>query len=163
MELNVIPELIDQYREVFEGQVDGHQPWLTEGRKEDGVFATLDSLTAVQALAAPAPGARSAAEHVKHLQYSLDWLHQRMQGQNPEVDWKSSFDLPAGTPAVWKSLKHDLRTAYSQVLAVFQQQRQTSVSEMPSIHLISLSATVSHCAYHLAAIRQLAVVARHRA
>lgn len=155
MNISVMPGLIDLYRETFEGKVGENGPFITDGKPTDAVFETIAPLSFEQAFAAPVPGGKSVAAHVKHLHFSLDLLHQRMQGADPKADWKSSFIVPPASATAWRALQDELRTAYSAVLGVIEQQRQTPVEKMLPLHVVGLAATVAHNAYHLAAIRQI--------
>ena len=162
MHVDVIPTLIDQYRETFEGEVQPGMCWIVDGRRTSALLGTLDSLTAAQAFAAPVPGARSVAAHVSHLRFALDLTARRLRGENPPADWPASFDLPAdASPEQWKSLRHGLRQAYDAVLAFLEGQRAAPPQDWPPINLVGLVATIAHNAYHLGAIRQIAQVVRH--
>ena len=162
MNIDAVPVLIDQYRETFEGEMKPGMCWITDGTRESAVFGTIEALTPEQAFASPAPGARSIAAHAAHLRFALDLTGQRIRGANPPADWASSFDLADATPSGWESLKRDLRRAYDSVLAILQESRGRSVKELPPINLVGLAAMTAHNAYHLGAIRQIAMVVRHR-
>jgi hypothetical protein len=83
MHIEIAPTLINQLRETMEGA--SGPTWIVDHRADAGVFGVIDSLGAEQALRPIAPGHRSIAEHVKHLQFSLALTHQRMQGQDPKA------------------------------------------------------------------------------
>ena len=162
MHVDVIPTLIDQYRETFEGEVRPGMCWIVDGRRNSALLGTIESLTAPQAFASPVPGARSIAAHVAHLRFALDLTLRRLNGENPPADWPASFDLPDDrSPAAWESLRRDVRTAYEGVLEFLERQRAAPPQDWPPIHLVGLTATIAHNAYHLAAIRQIAQVVRH--
>ena len=164
MQVDVIPTLIDQYRETFEGEVQPGMCWIVDGRRTSALLGTLDALTPSQAFASPVPGARSVAAHVAHLHFALDLTLRRLNGENPAADWPASFELAEDmSPAAWERLRRDLRAAYDGVLAFLERRRDTPSQDWPPIHLVGLSATIAHNAYHLAAIRQIAQVVRHRA
>ena len=163
MQIDLIPTLIDQYRETFEGEVQPGMNWITDGRRETTVLGLIDGLSPEQAFATPpgrTRGARSIAAHVEHLRFSLDLLFERMQGKDPPADWGHSFDVPAASPEAWVTLRRELRRAYDAVLGVLQQARGTPVGEMPPIHVAGLAATIAHNAYHLGAIQQMAKAIR---
>jgi hypothetical protein len=162
MNIDAVPTLIDQYRETFEGEVTPGMCWITDGTPESAVFGAIEALGPEQAFASPAPGARSIAAHVAHLRFALDLTAERMRGANPPADWAGSFDFADATPSGWESLKQDLRRAYDSVLAILQESRGRSVQELPPINLVGLAAMTAHNAYHLGAIRQIALVVRGR-
>ena len=162
MHVDVIPTLIDQYRETFEGEVRPGMCWIVDGRRNAALFGTLEPLTADQVFASPVPGARSVAAHAAHLRFALDLTLRRLNGEDPAADWPGSFELPDdASPAAWASLQRELRRAYEGVLALLERQRDLPPHHWPPIHLVGLTATIAHNAYHLAAIRQIAQVVRH--
>ncbi|MDQ3332782.1 MAG: DinB family protein [Planctomycetota bacterium] len=160
MHVEVIPTLIDQFRETFEGEVRPGWCWITDGPADTAVLGTIDRLTADEAFAPPVPGARSVAAHVAHLRFALDLTTERLRGENPQADWKPSFDLPDTTATGWESLKKDLRRAYDAVLAAFERNKDLPPQEWVPINLVGLAAMTAHNAYHLGAIRQIARVVR---
>lgn len=163
MQIDVIPTLIEQFRETFEGEVNPGRCWITDGPPESAVFGTIQPLTPGQAFAAPAEGARSIAAHVAHLRFSLDLTAERLRGKNPPADWKSSFDVADATPAGWEALKLDLRRAYGEVVAILDARRGQPPQDWPPIYLVGMAAMTAHNAYHLGAIRQIARVVRQKA
>jgi hypothetical protein len=164
MNIDLIPTLIDQYRETFEGEITPGMCWITDGRPGSALLGTLDSLTADQAFAPPSPGSLPVAAHVQHLRYTLDITLDRLQGRNPTPDWPSSFHLPAQpSPQSWTALRASLRRSYDGVLSYFQQHRHRPAADWPPIHLAGLCAMTAHNAYHLGAIRQIANALRRGA
>ena len=162
MEVDTIPTLIDQFRETFEGEVRPGWCWITDGTPDSAVFGTIDRLDAEQAFASPVPGARSVAAHAAHLRYALDLTFERLQGNNPSADWKSSFDVEDATPAGWEALRRALRHSYGAVLALLEERRNESVTDWPPINLVGLAAMTAHKSYHLGAMRQIAKVVASR-
>ena len=156
MNIEVIPTLIEQFRETFEGEVPSGRCWITDGRKDAAVLGTIEALSAEEAFAAPVPGGRSIAAHVAHLRFSLDLTAERLTGKNLSADWAVSFDVPAASAETWKALQQDLRRAYEALLAILHQQQATPLTDWPPINVVGLSAMTAHNAYHLGAIRQLA-------
>ena len=124
MNIDVMPTLIDQFRETFEGEVTKDMVWITDGPVESAVFGVLDSLSPEEALAAPAPGVKSVAQHAAHLRFALDLTAERLRGANPPADWAASFTLTDGSESGWEALKRDLRRAYDAVVsATFRRSR----------------------------------------
>ena len=159
MQIDLIPTLIDQFRETFEGEVRPGVCWITDGRPDSALLGTLAPLAADRAYAPPAPGALPVAAHVAHLRYTLAVTLDRLHGRNPTPDWPSSFTPPPASPAAWDALRRDLRTAYDAVLSFLQEQQRTlPPDQWPPIHVAGLAAVTAHNAYHLAAIRQIARV-----
>ena len=163
MHIDLIPTLIDQYRETFEGEVRPGFCWITTGPRDGAVLGTLEALSAGDAFAAPSPGARSVAAHAAHLRFALELTLRRLHGENPPADWAASFELPPDrSESAWQALREGVRRAYEGVLAFLEQRRSVPVQDWPPIHVAGLCATTAHNAYHLGAIRQIAQVVRHK-
>jgi hypothetical protein len=157
MQIELTPTLIDMYRETFEGAVKPDWCWIVSGPAEASVLGSLAGLSVENAYATPAPGHKSIAAHAAHLRFALELTLKRLQGENPPADWAHSFDVGEPSPAAWRQLQQDLRSAYEAVLAFFNQQRDQSISEWQPIHVAGLAAMIGHNAYHLGAIRQLMI------
>ena len=155
MQIDLVPTLIDMYRETFEGEVKPGWVWIVSGRPEESVLAGLATQTAAEAYAVPAPGRKSIAAHARHLQYTLELTLKRLHGENPHTDWPNSFQVAETSDEAWNTLQRGLRDAYSAVLAFFDLSRAKPVDEWPPIHVVGLAAMTAHNAYHLGAIRQL--------
>ena len=155
MQVDLIPTLIDMYRETFEGKVKPDVSWIVSGPAGDSVLGSLAGLNADEAYAAQSPGRKSIAAHVAHLKFTLELTLKRLHGENPPADWPSSFNVGEPSPTAWEQLQKALRKAYDAVLAFFDQQRDQPVSAWQPIHVVGLSAMIGHNAYHLGAIRQL--------
>src|SRR3954471_23471613 len=95
MHIDLILTLIDQYRETFEGAVRPGACWITNGTRDGALLGTLEALSAAEAFAGPAPGARRVAAHVGHLRFALELTLRRLHGENPPADWAASFELPS--------------------------------------------------------------------
>ena len=165
MDVDLIPTLIDQYRETFEGEVTPGRVWIVDGAPGLALLGTLDALSPAEAFAEPTPGGRSVAAHAQHVRYTLDLTLKRLHGENPAADWPGSFVVPvapdaAGQGRIWSDLRRDLRAAYDGVLAFVRERRNTPAEKWPPIHLAGLVAMTAHNAYHLGAIRQIAKVVR---
>ena len=158
MNIDLIPTLIDQYRETFEGEVTKGMCWITAGTPDSALLGTLDALTPRQAFLPPSVDGRSIAAHVEHLRFTLALTLRRLHDENPTVDWSTSFNVAEQTPESWATLKRELRAAYDAVLAFYQERRLAPVEDWRPIHVAGLSAMIAHNAYHLGAIRQIAKV-----
>jgi hypothetical protein len=162
MNVDVIPTLIEQFRETFEGEVRPGSCWITDGRPDCGVFGVIETLSVEDAFAEPTPGGKSVAAHVEHLRFSLDLMIERCQSKDPRPDWKSSFNIPPASADAWASLQTELRRAYDGVLEIINAQRDTPPQDWQPIHLVGLAAITAHNAYHLGSIRQIARVVQSR-
>ncbi len=155
MQIDLIPTLIEQFRENFEGEITSGQCWITDGPPASSVFGTIVPLNADQAFAPPAPGARSVAGHVAHLHFALVLTLKRLNGDNPPADWSKSFDVPPASDDAWKALQRDLRKAYDGVVTFLETHRANPIDQWPPLNVVGMTAMTAHNAYHLGAIRQI--------
>lgn len=150
------PVLSAIYREVVHGSPDPSQRTYLLNQGDRGLLATLDRLSAAEASAA-GTGATIAA-HADHLRYGLSLLNRWAAGDPAwaqDKDWTVSWRTVAVTDADWAALRHELRreaTAWGQAVRASR--------EVTEIEACWIAGSVSHIAYHLGAIRQIAAAAR---
>jgi hypothetical protein len=138
-------------KETFE---EGGSFYLDKGA---GLFPTLEAITPEVASRAPVPGAPTVAAHCVHVSYYVRALHHFIVGQEPEVDWPSSWKVQHVGPGEWETLKNELRSSYETL-----KQALESVQTWGDDRLGDSMAIVAHTAYHLGAIRQVVRVVRSR-
>jgi hypothetical protein len=138
-------------REVFEGPVDPAVTWVVENDRAAGLFGTVDALTAEEASLVPA-GRSSVAAHVNHIRFFVRQANAYAAGEEPDQDWEGSWRVQRVDPQSWADLRAELRSEYDRLLANAEEVDLT-VPEMRT-GMISL---VAHAAYHLGAIRQIAI------
>jgi hypothetical protein len=160
MDLDLVPTLIGQFQETIEGPIQKDWCWITDGKPGSDLFGTLDTLTPAQAFASPTPNGKSIAAHVEHLRFTFDVTVERMAGKDPRPDWATSFAIADTTPAAWEILKREVRRSYQALLDAFNAHRDKPINEWNPWHSAGLAAMIGHNAYHLAAIRQIALVVR---
>lgn len=160
MDLDLVPTLIDQFRETIEGPQKPDWVWITDGKPGSDLFGTLERLTPQQAFAEPTPGGKSIAAHVEHLRFTFDVTVQRMAGKDPRPDWAASFVVADTSPAAWDIQKRELRRSYQALLDAFNAHRDKPITDWNPWHAAGLAAMIGHNAYHLGAIRQMAQVVR---
>lgn len=144
--------------EAFEGAHE-QRPWFSDSAPEAGLFATLAALSPETASRPVTAGGTTIAAHAEHLRWSLALTNALARGETPDDEWAESWSLRTVNSNTWRQLQTDLRSEY-----------QTLISALPPtpdltnpIFVTSGVALVAHAAYHLSAIRQMALVLRGRA
>jgi hypothetical protein len=140
-------------REACEGGRPGQGTAFLDGTKADGsgnngLLATLDSLSAQQASDPTALGL-SIAAHAAHTAYHLEVGVRWANGDKGPYDWPGSFEPKAVDDAAWYRLRARVRAAYAATLALAQ-----SIQNWDEDAAGGLAATLAHVAYHLGALRQ---------
>ena len=142
---------LDLLDESLTGPADPHRTWVVSSEPASGLLGTLDALSAEDASRAPVPGARTIANHAQHELFALDLARHRLEGQNPEADWDSSWGTGAVTEPMWANLRAELRRAGTDLRKIIESKEIWSDLETQG-----LIATLAHLTYHLGAVRQIA-------
>lgn len=122
-----------------------------------GLLQSLERLTATEASQSVHGGATIAA-HAQHVQYGLMLMNRwARDGGNPFADatWDLAWKTGAVTEEQWRALRAELRHEAEEWLSVLATPREAS-----TVELCGMIGSVAHVAYHLGAIRQIAVGAR---
>jgi len=144
--------------EVLEGPAETGAFVLNRGDR--GLLASLDALSAETATARP-DGRASVAAHVDHLRYGIELLNRWARGEDPwstanyAASWQRNEVSPEQTDDQWRALREALKEearAWTASAARRADWNESGITEA--------FASVVHLAYHLGAIRQIAVAAR---
>lgn len=146
------PEIIETiFRELVQGSSDPHARTYVVNQGDQGLFASLDRLSA--AAASTTHGGASIAAHVDHLRYGFMLINRWVDGSPPpwpDMDWTASWRKTIVTDAEWRALREDLRREASRWEEALSAPREVTETEAGW-----MSGSVAHIAYHLGAIRQI--------
>ncbi len=140
--------------EAFAGPADPRSTHFVNNEPDCGLFGTLDALTAEHASTPVEDGRATAAAQAEHVRFSLDVSTRWLRGDRGKADWPGSWEVRQVDEDAWTELRHALRRAYDEFVVVVHQ------VPMEAELLEGLVATVAHAAYHLGALRQIAMSAR---
>jgi hypothetical protein len=122
-----------------------------------GLLRSLDKLSAAEASRSVGGGATIAA-HALHLGYGLSLMNRWVtEGGNPFADakWDEAWKTTSVDDRQWIEIRGGLRDEAGRWLQALGTPR-----EMGRTELTGMVASIAHLAYHLGAIRQIAVAAR---
>jgi hypothetical protein len=139
------------FTELIDGPPPGEAYMLNPG--DQGLFRSLDKLSAEAASKPAGPESASIAAHVDHLCYGIDLMNRWSSGErNPwaDADWTASWRRGTVTESEWAALRERLRHAATRWRDALQRPRDLSVLELNGV-----ISSVAHLAYHLGAIRQI--------
>ena len=122
-----------------------------------GLIASLEKLSAADASRSVAGGATIAA-HTQHVRYGLSLMNRwASEGGNPFADarWDDAWKISTVNDAEWAEIRGGLTEESRRWLGALGASRDVS-----PIELSGMIASVAHVAYHMGAIRQIAVGAR---
>lgn len=134
-------------RETLEGSPEG-QPsaYLDRGI---GFFNTIDALSAEQV--SKDFGETTIAAHSEHAKFYLDRLCEVLKGSTEPINWEQSWLIDEVNDEEWGHLREAVRKSYENVLHTFAEIETWNHNKIGQA--VSL---VTHTAYHLGAIRQMA-------
>ena len=154
---------VHAFLDVFEEALHGGKPnqgthfldhTNADGSSNQGFFAALDSLSAVQA-SAPTVLNSSIAAHTAHSAFHIEATIRFSQGDRGPNDWQGSFEPRVVDELEWAVQRQRLKNAYSSILGLAQ---STSVWDKNSA--TGMMATLAHLTYHLGAVKQLIKLVR---
>lgn len=152
MDINIttnafLQPLLYLLRETFEGSPEG-QPsaYLDRGI---GIFNTLENLSAAQV--STSVNGSSIAAHTEHSKFYLDRLCEFINGRTEEVNWEQSWLIDEVNEEEWTALRSAVKKSYEGVLVCLAQEREWNENQVGMA-----IGMVTHTAYHLGAVRQMA-------
>ncbi len=147
-----LSNLTDLLRETFEGTGGGSSHFI-DGKGHGSVLETLDRVDHDLASTPLKPGAATIAAHAEHTRYYMQTLRRFIAGEDHvQTDWPGSWRQRSVTVEEWAALKGALRDEYVATLAHLN--RIDAWDDEPIGGFLSI---LAHSAYHLGAIRLLAV------
>lgn len=151
----VMKALTDVMAEAYEGPADPRGTWFVDNAPDAGVFGVLDGISADGASRAPGPGRATLAAHAGHLRFSLEVSRRWISGERPRADWRESWAVSSVGEEEWRALKAALRDEYAELRRVLD-----AMPVFDPVSFTSMVAALAHAAYHLGAMRQLALAVR---
>jgi hypothetical protein len=120
---------------------------------DTSLFGTLDGLSAQEASKAIIPRGTTIAGHTEHVRFYLqvteDYMRSTLTGR---IDWGESWRVSKVSPEEWEALRRQLREMHGRILALVD-----GVADWNDERALGgAMGILSHTAYHLGAIRQLA-------
>ncbi|MFC4454791.1 DinB family protein [Deinococcus sonorensis] len=147
--------LMDLLRETFEG-TGGQGSHYIDGRGHGSVFETLEGLDHALASTPLSPGGATIAAHTEHTRYYIQILRRFIaQEEDVRPDWPGSWQTRTVTAEEWSNLQRAIRDEYAAAMAHLS--RIEVWDDEPIGGFLSI---LAHSAYHLGAIRLLAVTLR---
>ena len=127
--------------------------WFTSPGADAGLFGTIADLTAERASRPSRPGGPSIAAHVEHLRWTLELVNATIRGAPWQPDWGASWSLSAVDEPAWQALRSQLQREFAEL----RQALDGSPDASDPMVLRGILALAPHAAYHLGAIRLLAL------
>ena len=148
MKQEFLKQTVDLLRETFEGGLPGQGTQYLDA--SSGIRSTLGSLTAEQA-SRRLDGHPSIAAHARHMNFHLRVTSEWILGDHSKRDWVGSFEPQKVNEDEGARIQRDLEASRRELVRV--------IESLPPERFAEEGAAVgaiTHLAYHLGAIRQLA-------
>ena len=137
-------------KETFEGPPpQGASAFLNKGTS---LFQTLEGISAEVASSQARPGGSTIAAHTEHMRFYVVVHDKLMRGFTEDIDWDESWRIKTVNSAEWDDLNQAVRQAYSTL-----NEHLRAVESWGEDEISVAMAVIAHTAYHLGAIRQLAL------
>lgn len=141
-------EILYLFTETFESPIKDGNAYLDKGT---GIFMTLGAVSAEDASKPAFPGTTTLAAQTEHLRFYLVALAGFISGAHTRVEWAESWKLTTVTPEEWNTLRTGLHETYLHTAGLIREFDRWNEDELGGA-----LAMLTHSAYHLGAIRQLA-------
>lgn len=142
--------MLELFREAYAGPSHDYTWFIGK----DGLFSSLEPLSAEMASRTLRPGGTTIAAHAEHLRWSLALANAYFRGEKPQEKWSESWSVRTVSDSAWNELRAALHREYETLLAAMEKQQNWSDSNL----LLDTLSLVPHAAYHLGAIRQLVLL-----
>lgn len=135
------------FRETFEGMPTAEeQVYLAQGT---GIFATLGKISAEQA--STEINSTTIAAHSEHARFYIELLDNYMNKDMRVIDFKQSWRIKTVSEDEWDDLRENISKIYRKTTETISKNEEWGLDAITVAMGI-----VSHTAYHLGAIRQMA-------
>jgi hypothetical protein len=153
---DIAKSLATLFAELVDGATDPGGAYILN-TNDAGLLRSLDKLSAAEASRAVHGGATIAA-HASHLRYGISLMNRwATEGGNPFADatWDAAWKTTSVNDAEWAAIRKGLGEETHRWLQLLGAPRKAA-----RVELNGMIGSIAHLAYHLGAIRQIAVAAR---
>lgn len=153
---NITNSLATLFSELIDGPPGRHGAFILNSG-DAGLLRSLDKLSAADASRAVHGGATIAA-HAQHVRYGLSLMNRwAAEGGDPFSDatWDAAWRVATVDDREWAEIRAGLKAESRRWLDVLSSNREVS-----PIELNGMIGSIAHLAYHLGAVRQIAIAAR---
>jgi hypothetical protein len=124
----------------------------------EAILPTLAGVTAEQASRELGPRLNSLVGHARHTRYYNWLLCEFLSGSHPDINWEASWGSPTADEAEWQQIQADLKQEYLRLYGLLENDNISPTNEEQATYFL---AQLSHAAFHLGSMRQLAEVIKH--
>ncbi|EAQ78338.1 hypothetical protein [Blastopirellula marina] len=129
-------------------------------RNDPGLIRLLRRYSALEASTPPAAGRMPIVAHAEHLRYHLSLIEATLRGEADAfatADWSAAWEVKMIRDADWNALIAEIDALGRVWLEACE-----TPHEWDSMMLTGAFASIAHLAYHMGAIRQIALINESR-
>jgi len=147
--------IIEFLEEVYGGPKHRYT-WFIGNEPDSGLLGTIRGLSAGEASTPVVKGGTTVAAHIGHMRWTLQKANSLMHGENPKWEWSESWAVRRVDPEEWTSLIGSLEAEFRALV----QSLRPGFTWSSDDQYKEVLALIPHAAYHLGAVRQMALVIR---
>jgi hypothetical protein len=144
--------IIEFLEEVYKSPNYEHT-WFINNDPNSGLIGTIKNIKSDEASTPIVKNGTTIAAHVDHLRWTLEKTNSYLRGENPSMIWSESWRVRGVNSDEWKSLIEQLKREYYILIRSISEINLASNEQLKEI-----LALIPHAAYHLGAIRQIALL-----
>jgi hypothetical protein len=148
---DVITEFLE---EVYDGPKHAHT-WFINNEPNTGLLGTIENMGSGEASTSITHNGTTIAAHVEHLRWTLEKANSYLRDEKPAMNWSESWRVRKVNKAEWETLTKQLRKEYSLLEESIKDVKWESDEQLKEV-----LALIPHAAYHLGAIRQIALLTK---
>lgn len=149
---DALAQVVAVLKEGYYGPAAGWS-YFTDAGPESGLQGTLAWLTSAQA--SRDVGDTSIAAHAFHVAFGFESSEAWIRGDQSSKDWPGSWRVRSVDEQEWDNLRERLRERFEHLLQAIEERALSSETTFGAA-----VGAAAHQAYHLAAIRQKAIIVR---
>jgi hypothetical protein len=157
-EVNVgkINDVINEFlEEVYDGPKHEYT-WFINNSPDSGLLGTIENMDSDEASTQITKNGTTIAAHIEHLRWTLEKTNSYLRGEKPAMIWSESWLVRKVNETEWETLIQQLRREY-----IVLEESVKKVKWASDEQLKEVLALIPHAAYHLGAIRQIALLTKH--
>ncbi len=149
--------IIEFMEEVYDGPNHSYT-WFIGNAPGSGILGTVRKIEAKEVSTPLIEGGTTIASHIGHLRWTLQKVNSYLRGENPSWDWSESWPVRCVDESEWGELIESLKSEFREVV----QSLRSGIEWQSDNQYKEILALIPHAAYHLGAIRQMALIIKNK-
>jgi hypothetical protein len=153
--IGMINDVVREFlEEVYDGPKHGYT-WFINNDPNSGLLGTIENMGSVEASTQIITNGTTIAAHIEHLRWTLEKTNAYLHGEKPVMIWSESWHVRNLNEKEWEILIQQLRREHIVLEESIKELKWASDEQLKEV-----LALIPHAAYHLGAIRQIALLTK---